>query len=85
MTTTDKVLDSNFFKLTPAGIVNTAFGKKSQDFSANNDTIEKVGSSYGGSVDTINDAVSKAGKKYGLFSNGARHSANRLISDARNQ
>lgn len=85
MTTTDKVLDSNFFKLTPAGLVNTAFGKKSQDFSANNDTIEKVGSSYGGSVDTIDDAVSKAGKKYGLFSNGARHSANRLISDARNQ
>ena len=85
MTTTDKVLDSNFMKLTPAGLVNTAFGKKSQDFSANNDTIEKVGSSYGGSVNTINEAVSKAGKKYGLFSNGARHSANRLINSARSQ
>jgi len=42
-----------------------------------------VGGSYGGSVNTINDAVSKAGKKYGLFSSGARKKANRLIDSAR--
>ena len=85
MTKTDQVLDSNFMKLTPVGLVNGLGAKKTQDFSANNDTIEKVGGSYGGSVNTINDAVSKAGKKYGLFSSGARKKANRLIDSARQQ
>lgn len=85
MTTTDQVLDSSFMKLTPVGLINGIGGKRTQDFSANNDTIEKVGSSYGGSVNLINEAVSKAGKKYGLFSGGARRRANRLINTARNQ
>lgn len=85
MTTTDQILDSNFMKLTPAGLINGIGAKKTQDFSANNDTIEKVGGSYGGSVNTINDAVSKAGKKYGLFSSGARNKANNLINTARQQ
>nr|DAG88875.1 MAG TPA: hypothetical protein [Crassvirales sp.] len=72
-------------KLTPVGLINGIGGKRTQDFSANNDTIEKVGGSYGGSVNLINEAVSKAGKKYGLFSGGARRRANRLINTARNQ
>lgn len=66
----------------------TALGigaKRSKQFSANKDTIEKVGSDYADSVNTIEDAVSKAGKKYGLFSNGARKRANRLIDTARTQ
>jgi len=70
-------------KLTPVGLINGIGAKRTQDFSANEDTIEKVGGSYGGSVNTINDAVSKAGKKYGLFSSGARKKANRLIDSAR--
>ena len=85
MTTTDKILDSSFMKLTPVGLINGIGAKRTQDFSANNDTIEKVGGSYGGSVNTINDAVSKANKKYGLFSGGARRRANRLIDTARTQ
>ena len=85
MTTTDKILDSSFMKLTPVGLINGIGAKRTQDFSANNDTIERVGGSYGGSVNTINDAVSKANKKYGLFSGGARRRANRLINTARNQ
>lgn len=85
MTTTDKILDSSFMKLTPVGLINGIGAKRTQDFSANNDTIEKVGGSYGGSINTINDAVSKANKKYGLFSNGARKRANRLIDTARTQ
>ena len=72
-------------KLTPVGLINGIGAKRTQDFSANNDTIEKVGGSYGGSVNTINDAVSKANKKYGLFSGGARKRANRLIDTARTQ
>ena len=85
MTTTDKILDSSLMKLTPVGLINGIGAKRTQDFSANNDTIEKVGGSYGGSLNTINDAVSKANKKYGLFSGGARRKANNLINTARQQ
>lgn len=85
MTTTDKILDSSFMKLTPVGLINGIGAKRTQDFSANNDTIEKVGGSYGGSINTINNAVSKANKKYGLFSGGARRKANNLINTARQQ
>ena len=85
MTTTDKILDSSFMKLTPVGLINGIGAKRTQDFSANNDTIEKVGGSYGGSINTINDAVSKANKKYGLFSGGVRRRANNLINTARQQ
>lgn len=85
MTTTDKILDSSFMKLTPVGLINGIGAKRAKQFSANNDTIEKVGGDYTDSVNTIEDAVSKAGKKYGLFSNGARKRANRLIDTARTQ
>lgn len=85
MTTTDKILDSSFMKLTPVGLINGIGAKRAKQFSANNDTIEKVGGDYADSVNTIEDAVSKAGKKYGLFSNGARKRANKLIDTARTQ
>lgn len=85
MTTTDQILDSSFMKLTPAGLINSLGAKRTQQFSANNNTIEQVGGDYGGSVDTINNAVSKANKKYGLFSGGARKKANKLIDLARGQ
>ena len=85
MTKTDQILDSNFMKLTPVGLVNALGAKRTQQFSANNDTIEKVGGSYGGSVSLINDAVSKANKKYGLSSGGDRRKANALIDTARTQ
>lgn len=85
MTNTDKILDSSFGKILGVGLFNDAFGKTTQQFSANKDTVEKVGGDYADSVNTIEDAVSKAGKKYGLFSNGARKRANRLIDTARTQ
>lgn len=85
MTNTDRILDSSFMKLTPASWANDWFGKTTQQFSSNKKTIEKVGRDYTDSVNTIEDAVSKAGKKYGLFSNGARKRANRLIDTARTQ
>ena len=85
MTNTDKILDSTFSKILGVGLFNDAFGKTTQQFSANKDTIEKIGRDYTDSVNTIEDAVSKAGKKYGLFSNGARKRANRLIDTARTQ
>lgn len=85
MTTTDKIMDSTFSKILGVGLFNDAFGKTTQQFSANKGTIEKIGRDYADSVNTIEDAVSKAGKKYGLFSNGARKRANRLIDTARTQ
>lgn len=85
MTTTDRILDSSFIKLTPVGLINGIGAKRAKQFSANNDTIEKVGGDYADSVNTIEEAVSKAGKKYGLFSNGARKRANGLIDTARAQ
>ena len=85
MTTTDQILDSNFMKLSPVGLVNAAFGKRTQDFDKNQEIAEEVGGSYGGSMDLIDNAVSKANKKYGLFSSGSRRRANRLINEARRQ
>ena len=65
--------------------INSIGGKRSDSFSVNQDTLEQVGSSYGGSVSDLNNAASKAGKKYGLFSSGSRRRANRAIAEAKRQ
>lgn len=80
MTTTDKILDSNFMKLTPAGLINGLGAKRTKDFSINKDTIEKVGGDYAGAVKTMEEAASKAGKKVGFFSSTS--GINRLIGKA---
>lgn len=83
MTKADQILDSSLLKITPFGLVNAIGAKRTQDFAANEEAIEQVGGSYGGTVSDINDAVSKAGKKYGLFSNKKRKQANKEIDTAR--
>ena len=83
MTKADQILDSSLLKITPFGLVNAIGAKRTQDFAANEEAIEQVGGSYGGTVSDINDAVSKAGKKYGLFSNKKRKQANKEIDAAR--
>lgn len=85
LTTTDKIMDSTLGQVSGLGLINSLGSKRTKDFSLNKDTIEKVGGDYADSVNTIEDAVSKASKKYGLFSNGARKRANRLIDTARTQ
>ena len=65
--------------------VNSLLGSRTDEFSADKATIEQVGSSYGGSVKDISNAVSKADKKYGLFSGRKRREANDQIADARRQ
>lgn len=65
--------------------INSLGGKKSDAFSTDQNTIESVGGSYGGSVNAINSAAAKAGKKYGLFSSRKRRRANREIREARRQ
>lgn len=85
MTTADKILDSKFLKLTPLGLVNAIGAKKADTITKDNEAFEQVGSSYGGTQATVDDALTKSGKKYGLLSGGARNRANRQIHNAQMQ
>lgn len=85
MTTTDQILDSNFMKLSIPGLINAAGAKKSDTIIADQETISGLGASYGGSVNNIENALSKSGKKYGLFSSRSRRKANKQIKEAERQ
>ena len=85
MTFTDSLLGSNFFQLTPMGLINGFGGKKAhtlQNGLSEQEAIAGVGSSYGGSVSEWQDTSKYSNKKYGLFSRGARKRANRQIDTA---
>lgn len=64
------------------GLVNDVLGSSSKGFSVDQDTLNQVGGSYGGTTSDIESASNKAGKKYGLFGSGARRRANREIDEA---
>ena len=83
MTTTDKILDSKFLKLTPVGLVNAIGAKSSDKFTVDNNVRSQIGGSYGGAYAFMDDATSKANKKYGLFSGGSRRNANRKIAESK--
>ena len=85
MTTKDAILDSNFLKLTPFGLINALGAKKTQTLTKDNEAFEQVGSSYGGTSQAVDDALKVAGKKYGAFSGKERREANSEISEARRQ
>lgn len=85
MTTTDKILDSKFMKLTPMGLVNAFGAKKADTIYKDNETWEQQGSAYGGSMTKVDDALTKSGKKYGAFSGKARRKANAQIAEAKRQ
>lgn len=85
MTTADKILDSKFLKLTPLGLVNAIGAKKADTITKDNEAFEQVGSSYGGTQATVDNALTKSGKKYGLFSRKARNKANQQIHNAQMQ
>ena len=76
MTAADKVLSSSWLSWTPVSAINDLFGKESDAFATDVEALETVGSSYGGTANDISETASKAGKKYGLFSSGARKRAN---------
>ena len=80
LTTTDKIMDSTLGQVSGLGLINSLGSKRIKDFSLNKDTIEKVGGDYAGAVNTMEEAVSKAGKKVGLFSSTSRF--NKLIGKA---
>ena len=81
MTKTDQWMDSALFSWN-IGALNGALGKNSNSFGVDQSIIESVGSSYGGSVNDMMEAEKTAGKKYGLFSSGARKKANAAIAKA---
>lgn len=85
MTSTDAILGSSFLSLTPLGLVNGFGGKKADTITKDNEAFAQVGSSYTGSESSVNDALQKSGKKYGLFSSGARKRANQEIAEAKRQ
>jgi hypothetical protein len=83
MTTSDQILDSKFLKLTPTGLVNAIGASSTDKFAVDNNIRSQIGGSYGGAYAFMDDAASKAGKKYGLFSSGARNDANEQIAQAK--
>ena len=85
MTTADKILDSKFLKLTPMGLINAFGAKKADTITKNNQAFETVGASYGGTSATVDAALEKSGKKYGLLSGRGRRKANEEIARAKMQ
>ena len=85
MTTVDALLGSNFFQMTPMGLINGFGGRKShtlENGQSERDTITNVGSAYGGSVGDWQNAMKYSNKKYGTFSSSGRHKANNKVDDA---
>lgn len=85
MTTTDAILGSSFLNLTPLGLINGFGGAKTDTITKDKEAFAQVGSSYTGSNSTVDEALRKSGKKYGLFSSGARKEANAEIAEAKRQ
>ena len=85
MTSTDAILGSSFLQLTPIGLINGFGGSKTNTITKDTQAFETVGSSYTGSNKAVDEALKKSGKKYGLFSQGARNRANEEIEEARRQ
>ncbi len=84
-TTADAILGSSFMQMTPMGMINGFGGKKAETITKNEQAFETVGSSYSGTSSTVDDALTKSGKKYGLLSNKARQKANSEITEAKRQ
>lgn len=80
--TLDKWMDSPLFSWN-IGAINGFFGKNTDSFAIDSDVAAKVGGSYGGSMNTLNDAAEKAGKEYGLLSWKSRKKANDVIANAK--
>lgn len=89
MTTLDAALNSKFLSWTPLAMAANFGGKKSIMSSYNGyRDLQKLNSNadaYSGSEIFRQDAMDKQGKKYSLFSSGARHRANNQIREADRQ
>ena len=81
-TKTDQWMDSPLFSWN-VGMINGFFGKNTDKFGLDQETLSQVGSSYGGAVNNFNEVAESADKKYGLFSSKARKKANDAIAKAK--
>ena len=83
MTTTDAVLGSNFFGWN-IGAINGAFGSRAHTLDHNdwryNSRVNAMRGSYAGIQGVLDEAREVQGKKYGLFSDSARKSANSAVA-----
>ena len=84
MTTQDAILGSSFFSWN-VGLINGFGGKKVDTITKDEDIFATVGSSYTGTNNQVDDALTKSGKKYGLFSSNARKKADSLIRESKLQ
>jgi hypothetical protein len=82
MTTQDAILGSSLFSWN-VGLVNGFGGKKADTITKNEDIFANTGSSYLGTSSTVDDALTKSGKKYGLLSWKDRDRANNEIAEAK--
>ena len=67
------------------GAINGFFGKNTDSFGVDQEALATVGSSYGGTATSINEAAESADKEYGLFSGKSRKKANDVINKAKQQ
>lgn len=84
MTTQDAILGSSLFNWN-VGLVNSIGAKKTQTITKDTDIFANVGSSYTGTNNMVDEAVTKSGKRYGNLSRGAYNKANRLITESDRQ
>ena len=84
MTKADSILGSNIGTFLTLGL-NGFLGKKADTITKDALAFERVGSSYGGTSNTVEEALKKSGKKYGAVSEDARKEANLEINEAKRQ
>lgn len=84
-TTTDAILGSSFLNLTPIGLINSLGASETSTLTKDQEAFNIVGSSYTGTNYNVDEALTKSGKKYGLFSQKAKGQANSQIYEAQRQ
>lgn len=84
MTTTDAILNNPLTGWN-VGLINALGGANADTITKDETVQETIGSSYGGSYNKIDDALTKSGKRYGLFSGSQLSKANSEIAEANRQ
>lgn len=84
MTTQDAILGSSFFSWN-VGLINGFGGSTTDTIRKDEDSFAQVGASYTGTNSMVDDALTKSGKKYGLFSKHQFNKAQQLIAESKRQ
>lgn len=84
MTAQDAILGSSFFSWN-VGLINGFGGSTTDTIKKDEEAFAQVGSSYSGTGSMVDDALTKSGKKYGLFSKNAYNKAQSLINESKRQ